>query len=77
MSARMTLRIRLGPLVFFEVEGENCQEISKALDGFEKLNKTVDEMFSDLAERVYPEGADPVEEPGEDRPVKKPERGKS
>lgn len=59
MSASMTLRIRLGPLVFFEVEGENCQEITAALDGFEELNSTVDEMFSDLAERVYAEGAYP------------------
>lgn len=58
MSASMTLRVRLGPLVFFEVEGDSCLEIAKALDGYEQLNKTVDEMFSDLAERVYPEGVD-------------------
>lgn len=58
MSASMTLRVRLGPLVFFEVEGESCHEIAKALDGYKELNQTVDEMFSDLAERVYPEGVD-------------------
>lgn len=64
MSASMTLRVRLGPLVFFEVEGDSCHEIAKALDGYEELNRTVDEMFSDLAERVYPEGVD-VEDPYE------------
>lgn len=62
MSASMTLRVRLGPLVFFEVEGESCHEIAKALDGYEELNRTVDKMFSDLAERVYPEGVD-MEDP--------------
>jgi hypothetical protein len=54
--AAMVLRIRLGPLVFFQVEGENCHEITKALEGFEELNRKVDAMCSDLAERVYPEG---------------------
>jgi hypothetical protein len=54
----MTLRIRLGPLVYFQVEGENCHEINRALQGFDELNRTVDAMCSDLAERVYPEGVD-------------------
>ncbi|MGH7081242.1 MAG: hypothetical protein ACREFV_02105 [Acetobacteraceae bacterium] len=54
--ARINLSIRLGPMVHFEVQGESCQEIAKALDGFERLNQTVDAMFSDLARRVYPEG---------------------
>ena len=31
------------------------EEISRALHGFEHLNKTVGTMFSDLAERVYPD----------------------
>ena len=52
----ITLSIRLGPSVQFEVEGRSCAEIAEALAGFEKLNKTVDAMFSDLAQRVYPEG---------------------
>lgn len=54
--ARINLSIRLGPMVHFEVQGESCQEIARALDGFECLNQTVDAMFSDLARRVYPEG---------------------
>ncbi len=58
------MSIRLGPMVHFRVEGESCTEISQALLGFEELNKTVDEMFSDLAERVYPDvgegSADPT-----------------
>ena len=52
----MTLRIQLGPLVSFQIEGENCKEIAAALEGFGELNKTVDAMCSDLAERVYPDG---------------------
>ncbi len=53
--ANITLSIRLGPLVHFEVVGDSCEEISRALHGFEHLNKTVGTMFSDLAERVYPD----------------------
>ena len=55
---RINLSVRLGPMVHFEVQGENCQEIAKALEGFEQLNQTVDAMFSDLAGRVYPEGTE-------------------
>jgi hypothetical protein len=51
----ITLTIRLGPLVSFEVDGENCKEIAEALDGFGELNKMVEAMCSDLAERVYPD----------------------
>lgn len=54
-SASITLAIRLGPMVSFQIEGRNCQEITRALRGFEQLNRTVDEMFSDLAKRVYPD----------------------
>ena len=56
----MTLRIRLGPLVYIQVEGENCREIATALEGFDELNRTVDAMCSDLAERVYPDGVEPA-----------------
>ena len=56
MPASMILRIKLGPFVSFEIEGENCQEIFESLKGFEKLNERVDAMCSDLAERVYPDG---------------------
>jgi hypothetical protein len=54
--ARMSLRIRLGPLVYFQVDGDSCGELSTALDGFEELNTKVDAMCSDLAARVYPNG---------------------
>lgn len=54
-GASITLAIRLGPMVSFQIEGRNCQEITRALRGFEQLNRTVDEMFSDLAKRVYPD----------------------
>lgn len=56
MSARMNLRIRLGPLVMLEVSGDNCEEITQALKGFDKLNRDIDAMCSDLAERIYPGG---------------------
>ncbi|MGH7119777.1 MAG: hypothetical protein ACREFP_12435 [Acetobacteraceae bacterium] len=52
---RINISIRLGPMVHFEVQGENCEEIIKALAGFEQLNQTVDAMFSDLGRRVFPE----------------------
>jgi hypothetical protein len=55
--ARMSLRIRLGPLVYFQVDGDNCAELSTALEGFEELNTKVDAMCSDLAARVYPNGS--------------------
>ncbi|MDA8051274.1 MAG: hypothetical protein M0002_14945 [Rhodospirillales bacterium] len=60
--ARINLSIRLGPMVHFEVQGQNCEEIAKALDGFERLNQTVDAMFTDLARRVYPEGGEEAQE---------------
>ena len=55
--ARMSLRIRLGPLVFVQVDGDNCGDLSDALEGFEELNVKVDAMCSDLAGRVYPDGS--------------------
>jgi hypothetical protein len=61
--ANMSLRIRLGPLVYFEVDGDNCAELANALDGFEELNAKVDAMCSDLAERVYPTAGDGDEPP--------------
>jgi hypothetical protein len=51
----ITLSIRLGPLVSFRIEGDTCEEIRKALTGFEELNKVMESMFSDLADRVYPD----------------------
>lgn len=56
MSVNITIKVRLGPLVSLDVNGENCQEISEALKGFDFLNKQIDTMCSDLAERIYPEG---------------------
>jgi hypothetical protein len=56
MAASMILRIKLGPFVSFEIEGENCEEICQSLKGFEKLNERVDSMCSDLVERLYPDG---------------------
>lgn len=51
----INLQIRLGPMVRFEISGENCAEITEALKGFEQLNNTVESMFSDLADKVYPD----------------------
>lgn len=52
---RISLSLQLGPMVKINIEGASCPEIAEALQGFEKLNKTVDDMFSDLAQRVFPE----------------------
>jgi hypothetical protein len=51
----ITLSVRLGPLVHFEIAGDTCEEIRQALTGFEDLNRVMESMFSDLADRVYPD----------------------
>jgi hypothetical protein len=61
---RINLTIRLGPMVHFEMQGESCKELILALEGFDKLNSMVDSMFSDLAQRVYPDGDGEVPEGG-------------
>lgn len=58
MSVNITLKVRFGPLVSFEVTGDSCREISEALKGYEELNRQLDTMCSDLAGRIYPEGFD-------------------
>ena len=60
MSASMNLKIRLGPLVTLEVSGDNCEEIHSALQGFELLNEKIDAMCGDLAERMYPEETEDI-----------------
>ncbi len=59
---RIVISLRLGPMVRIDIEGSSCPEIAEALSGFEKLNDTVDSMFSDLANRVFPEGVPAGEE---------------
>jgi hypothetical protein len=54
MSSFIILKVRLGPLVSLELTGENCKEISEALEGFERLNRQIEAMCNDLAERAYP-----------------------
>jgi hypothetical protein len=56
MPANIILTIRLGPLVSFRIQGNSCLELLEALQGFDRLNERVDEMCSDLGERMYPEG---------------------
>lgn len=56
MSVHISLKIRFGPLVSFEVTGQNCKEIFEALKGYEELNRQLDSMCTDLAARIYPEG---------------------
>lgn len=58
MPASIVVRVRIGPLVFFSIEGANCREVAEALDGYEILNNRLDGMCSDLAARVYPDGID-------------------
>ena len=65
MKARVILKIKLGPFVAFEIDGESCRDIAAALEGFELLNERVDAMCSDLVERVYPNGMPTEPEAGE------------
>jgi hypothetical protein len=58
MAASIVLTIRLGPMVSFRIEGDNCGEILEALEGFGPLNQRIDEMCSDLGERMYPESVE-------------------
>jgi len=58
MSVSITLNIRLGPLVSLKVNGQSCEELAQALEGYDHLNQRIDAMCSDLAERVYPEGVE-------------------
>ena len=55
MAASIVLNIRLGPMVAYRIEGDNCKEILEALEGFAKLNQRIDDMCSDLGDRMYPE----------------------
>jgi hypothetical protein len=55
---RISMSLQLGPMVKINIEGNNCREITEALQDFDKLNRTVDDMFSDLAKRVFPETED-------------------
>ncbi len=59
---RINLSIRIGPMVHFTVQGETCKQVAEALEGYEALNDIVDRMFSDLANRVYPDGDIPAPE---------------
>ena len=61
MASFVTLKVRLGPLVSLELTGDSVREISAALDGFEHLNRQLEALCSDLADRVYPEGSDAEE----------------
>lgn len=61
------MSLQLGPMVKIDIEGASCPEIAEALHGFEALNKTVDDMFSDLAKRVFPEAEGPAKAPGKGR----------
>ncbi len=63
---RIFMSLQLGPMVKIDIEGANCPEITAALLGFEKLNETVDGMFSDLAKRVFPETGDGASQAEED-----------
>ena len=66
MAASITLEIKLGHMVSFEIRGASCKELTTALEGYDQLNLLLDGMFSDLAGRIYPEGVEPADEEGEE-----------
>ena len=51
----VSITIRLGPMAEITAHGQNCQEIAKQLDGWQKLNDKVEKLSADLAQRMYPE----------------------
>lgn len=59
MPANIILKMQIGPMVAVQIEGQNCKEISAALEGYERLNQQVEDMCSTLAEAVYPEPETP------------------
>ncbi|MBN2035141.1 MAG: hypothetical protein JW768_00230 [Chitinispirillaceae bacterium] len=58
----LTLKIQIGPMVSIEAEGDSCDEITASLQGWERLNKQVQGLCTDLAERVYPEAEETKDE---------------
>lgn len=60
MAASIVLKVKLGPLVSLDIHGNSCKEIMAALEGYKELNHHINEMCSDLADKVYPEGMDDV-----------------
>ena len=52
MAANITLRMQIGPMVVIQIDGHSCQEISEALEGYERLNHQVEHMCSRLAEAL-------------------------
>ncbi len=54
----VSITIRLGPMAEITAHGQNCQEIAKQLDGWQKLNEKVEKLSADLAEKMYPEEGD-------------------
>jgi hypothetical protein len=59
MAANITLRMQIGPMVVIQIDGHSCQEISEALEGYERLNHQVEHLCSRLAEAAYPEAGTP------------------
>jgi hypothetical protein len=51
----VNIRIRLGPLAEIEARGANCSEIAEQFRGWHELNKVVEDLCGDLAERMYPD----------------------
>jgi hypothetical protein len=45
-------------MVSLRISGQSCQELAKALEGYDELNVRIDSMCGNLAERIYPEGLD-------------------
>lgn len=55
MAASIVFKMQIGPMVLIQIEGHTCQEISEALEGYERLNKQIEGMCGGLADKVYPE----------------------
>lgn len=54
MTAQISLKVQIGPMVSLQIEGHSCKEISEALSGYELLNRQIEGLCGGLADNAYP-----------------------
>jgi hypothetical protein len=55
MTAQISMKVQIGPMVSLQIDGHSCKEISEALEGWERLNHQLEGLCGGLAENAYPE----------------------
>lgn len=64
MTAQISLKVQIGPMVSLQIEGHSCKEISEALSGYELLNRQIEGLCGGLADNAYPVQDDDVPSSG-------------